>query len=320
MKFSIYSFVVLVLFSLPVFVFAGKALDYTPLQTVTMPNSTKPLFDNDLLKYLANIYTLIIALAGALAVVKIVYAGIKYMTSEAFGLKAEAKKEIQAALIGLLMILGSYVFLYTLNPKLTIFNLKIVSTKAIVGDGKDLYNWPESNPALAKFYNASSTTQTKGVPNGLVGSAAARAIVEAAQYAIDHPTLNQQCSATENGVNGCAYAVNEIVSSALGAPAGGELSVANMHAALDKYNSDPNGRFYLVDGGMSESLPGDIMILGNNKHVVIVETPGAKTALGNSSYEAPRSEDANGNYYLKVTRNTDSYWNTWSSTTIYRPR
>ena len=141
MKFSIYSFVVLVLFSLPVFVFAGKALDYTPLQTVTMPNSTKPLFDNDLLKYLANIYTLIIALAGALAVVKIVYAGIKYMTSEAFGLKAEAKKEIQAALIGLLMILGSYVFLYTLNPKLTIFNLKIVSTKAIVGDGGDLFVW-----------------------------------------------------------------------------------------------------------------------------------------------------------------------------------
>jgi hypothetical protein len=48
------------------------------------------------------------------------------------------------------MILGSYVFLYTLNPKLTIFNLKIVSTKAIVGDGGDLYGWASSTVSKGK--------------------------------------------------------------------------------------------------------------------------------------------------------------------------
>ena len=140
MKFYLYSIFFATFLFIPFFVFADTGgYTYTPLQDITMPNESKTLFNNNMLEYLANIYTLVIAIAGALAVVKIVYAGIKYMTSEAFGLKTEAKNEIRAALIGLLMILGSYVFLYTLNPKLTVFNLKIVSTKAIVGDGKELY-------------------------------------------------------------------------------------------------------------------------------------------------------------------------------------
>ena len=148
MKFFLKGFYIFAIFLFPFFVFASY--DYTPLQDITMPNESKTLFNNNMLEYLANIYTLVIAIAGALAVVKIVYAGIKYMTSEAFGLKTEAKKEIQAALIGLLMILGSYVFLYTLNPKLTVFNLKIVSTKAIVGDGKDSYGWASSTVSKGK--------------------------------------------------------------------------------------------------------------------------------------------------------------------------
>ena len=140
MKFSWYSLIFAILFSLPTFAISASpdSLNYTPLQALNMPNG-KPLYSSDILVYLANIYTFAIAMAGVLAVIKIVYAGIKYMTSEAFGLKTEAKKEMKAAVYGLLMALGSYVFLYTLNPNLVKFKLNIGSTNAIVGDGRELF-------------------------------------------------------------------------------------------------------------------------------------------------------------------------------------
>jgi hypothetical protein len=122
--------------SIPLFTYASY--EYTPLQNVIIPGN-KNLYNKDILVYLANLYTFAIAIAGGLAVVRIVYAGIKYMTSDAFGLKSEAKNQIQAALIGLLMALCSYVFLYTINPKLVKLTLKIAATDSIVGNGRDLF-------------------------------------------------------------------------------------------------------------------------------------------------------------------------------------
>ncbi len=66
--------------------------------------------------FLPGIYKLAVGAASVIAVVIIILAGFKYMTSE--GGKSEARQSIKNALTGLLMLLGSYLLLYTINPEL----------------------------------------------------------------------------------------------------------------------------------------------------------------------------------------------------------
>ncbi len=66
----------------------------------------------------------IIALgAGALlAVIMIAIAGIKYMGTDSYSSKESAKESIRNAVIGLVILLGSWLFLYTINPELVQLN------------------------------------------------------------------------------------------------------------------------------------------------------------------------------------------------------
>ncbi len=73
--------------------------------------------------YIVGIFKLIVALAGGLAVVTIIYGGIQYMSTDAFGAKNEAKNTIQNAIWGLLLVIGAWLILYTVNPNLVEINL-----------------------------------------------------------------------------------------------------------------------------------------------------------------------------------------------------
>jgi hypothetical protein len=53
-----------------------------------------------------------------MAVVKIIFAGVKYMLSDLVTSKEAAKKDIRGALIGLLIVLGAVLILNTINPQL----------------------------------------------------------------------------------------------------------------------------------------------------------------------------------------------------------
>lgn len=82
--------------------------------------------------YIQGIFTLIIAIAGGLAVIKIIFGGIKYMYTDAFTDKNEAKDTIQNAIWGLLLAMSAWLILYTVNPKLVDFNL-IIPQQAVSG-------------------------------------------------------------------------------------------------------------------------------------------------------------------------------------------
>ncbi len=69
--------------------------------------------------YLNAIFLLAIGLCGALAVIMIIISGIQYMGDESVFGKTEAKSKIFAAILGLLIALGSYALLRTINPDLT---------------------------------------------------------------------------------------------------------------------------------------------------------------------------------------------------------
>ncbi len=160
MNFSLRSLLIAIFLSFPFFVFSA-GITYHPLQNVRLPNGDS-LDNPNILQYLANIYTFAIAIAGGLAVIRIVYSGIKYMLTDIVTAKGEARKEIEAAVYGLLVAICSFVFLNTLNPNLVKFNLFIPQSQQMEGDGRDLIN----GPAIANGTGAGAS----GGPGGTVGT------------------------------------------------------------------------------------------------------------------------------------------------------
>jgi type IV secretory pathway VirB2 component (pilin) len=103
---TFFSFFVLVA---PVLVFA----QFKPL--VGIPGVDNPEnFD----QYLQAIYATAIGLAALLAVIKIVIAGVKWMVTDIVTAKGDAKKDIEGAVFGLLVILGAVLILYIINPNI----------------------------------------------------------------------------------------------------------------------------------------------------------------------------------------------------------
>ncbi|MEX0919414.1 MAG: pilin, partial [Parcubacteria group bacterium] len=76
-------------------------------------------------RYIAGIFTLIIGLAGALAVVMIIIGGIQYMSTDAMSGKSEAKSTISNALWGLVLAMSAWIILNTIDESLVEFDLNL---------------------------------------------------------------------------------------------------------------------------------------------------------------------------------------------------
>jgi hypothetical protein len=74
---------------------------------------------NDIGKYLNIIFKLAIGICAALAVIMLIINGVKYMGDESVFGKTEAKKNMFGAIVGLLIALGAWALLNTINPDLT---------------------------------------------------------------------------------------------------------------------------------------------------------------------------------------------------------
>lgn len=68
--------------------------------------------------FLKSFFTIIIVIAGILALIMIVVGGVTYITSDAFSKKNDGKTYIANALTGLILALGAWIILNTINPNL----------------------------------------------------------------------------------------------------------------------------------------------------------------------------------------------------------
>jgi len=84
--------------------------------TCTNVNGSSQVTSISLQNYLIYLFKLLIAVAVFLAVIMIIFGGFKYMTTEAFSGKSDARATIEHAVEGLLLALASYLILYTINP------------------------------------------------------------------------------------------------------------------------------------------------------------------------------------------------------------
>lgn len=71
------------------------------------------------LTYITGFFKLVIGISAILAILVITYGGFEYMTSVSESATSKAKERIQNAVIGLLLVLSSYLIVNTINPKLT---------------------------------------------------------------------------------------------------------------------------------------------------------------------------------------------------------
>jgi len=70
--------------------------------------------------YINYIYTFLLSFAGIIALVSLILGGILYLTSAGTPEKLEeAKKQILAAFLGIIILFSSYLILKTINPELT---------------------------------------------------------------------------------------------------------------------------------------------------------------------------------------------------------
>jgi hypothetical protein len=100
------------------------AINYSPLEPLPGYENLSKL---DFAGMLNLLFKLLITIGALFAVGTLVYGGIVYMISGAVGEVGEAKKRMQAAIFALLLIAGSWLILYTINPKLLEFNLGVDS-------------------------------------------------------------------------------------------------------------------------------------------------------------------------------------------------
>lgn len=100
------------LMGVPNFVFAGRDI---PLQIGILGHSTVA----NIAEYIAILYQYLVGFAGLMAVVMIMYAGMKWIFAGGDRSKIGAAQDIiNHAVIGLVLALGSYLILNTINPAL----------------------------------------------------------------------------------------------------------------------------------------------------------------------------------------------------------
>lgn len=93
------------------------AQEFVPL--VGIPFMDTPTDDTTLGDYAQAFYIAAISLGAVIAVLKIIFAGVKYMLTDVVTDKSQAKSDIKGALLGLILIIGAVLILETISPDIT---------------------------------------------------------------------------------------------------------------------------------------------------------------------------------------------------------
>ncbi len=138
-------------------------IDYVPLEPL-IPNSP-PNIASDFGAYLNLMFKVLLTLGALLAVGRLTVGGIMYMTSEVMETKGDAKRWMTSSLYGLLLLAGSWLILFTINPNLLKFNL-IVPGSGQVGTTQSTSSNTPATPSQADINACKSPNSLHSTPNG----------------------------------------------------------------------------------------------------------------------------------------------------------
>lgn len=158
-----------------VFSFFGLTVFATEISWPASPMGTVLLNyeDTTLTALTQYFYEWGISIGGLFAFVSIVVAGFQYLTSTGNPFKTEqAKERIRASLLGLALLLGTFLILNTINPELTNISIDLdsIGTTSLAGTKFVEYEI-QSDCAYAKLYeNAEQAISAQAYePNDITG-------------------------------------------------------------------------------------------------------------------------------------------------------
>lgn len=122
--------------------------------------------------FIGYIFQFAIAAAVFLAVLMIMVAGFKYITTESISGKSGAKEDIQNAVLGLVVALSSYLILQTIDPRLVALDLYLDQVKIVDREKLTFYKTNEElfNNVVSK--NTENYTNAKNVSDNVSSSVA----------------------------------------------------------------------------------------------------------------------------------------------------
>jgi len=111
-----------------IFPLSALALEYSSIVNLPGFDTT---YTGDTSSYIVNLFTLLIGIAGVLAVIMLVIGGIQYVGGAGSpSMRSSAKERIWGALLGLVIALISYLVLNSINPDLLAENVVVPTTVA----------------------------------------------------------------------------------------------------------------------------------------------------------------------------------------------
>ncbi|MES2749139.1 MAG: pilin [Patescibacteria group bacterium] len=219
-------------------------------------------------QYINALYRLSISIAALLAVIKIIAAGAKYMLTDIVPAKEEAKKDIQGALIGLLIVIGAIVILNTINTDLTNVNFDLetlpINDRPLTGPEGELRRLCGTDNSTCTIQVCTdSQNRLPGISEFLPGGSGA--------------SCQDDCNnadgfvfrETANGAIRCAVSNERLAELMVGSSCGGnsqQCSVLSCEVYGADYNTCPgacsgingvytsNGQTCLVRNGATESI------------------------------------------------------------------
>lgn len=168
------------------------------------PELTEVGDDFTLGKYINILVQIAIGIAGILAVIMIIVGGVQYMTTDALTGKSNARSTITSAILGLLIALGSFIILNTINPTLTKIEPDIRELEAVFKDDSAL--WKETESTDITGYTLKGTFEnpqpSTGVANFVQNLEQSNASLEEITVITPGPGPGNQGSAKFKGSNG----------------------------------------------------------------------------------------------------------------------
>lgn len=103
----------------------------------------------DIRTFIPGVVKLALGLSIAFALLMIIKGGIQYMSTDAVSGKSDGRESITNAVIGLLLAIGAYSLLYTINPRLLSLSLSLPNVGTTTPIGSDLGTTASSTDAIA---------------------------------------------------------------------------------------------------------------------------------------------------------------------------
>ncbi len=148
---------------------------YCLLEPLPNPNGGSDITQidlNDLPGYIKTIFKIIMGIIGILAVIMIILGGVQYMSTDAVSGKEGGKETVTRAVGGLILALGAYLILNTINPHLLDINFSsVVPQNIVVNLDETNYKFTEQmaqNPPVNG--TLPSSTGNSGNPFAMKGS------------------------------------------------------------------------------------------------------------------------------------------------------